>query len=185
MKNEVFISVDIETSGPIPGEYSMLSIGACLVSDISSSFECFVQPTSEKYDPEALQVIGFSLADFQAKGVPPDIAMSLFQDWIQGAVKDSTPIFVGFNSPFDWAFINYYFCRYLGVNPFGYTALDIKSMYFGKMNCSWRETRSSVISKRVGIPQESGHDALKDAQYQAKLFQSILDIKSGVGLHDS
>ncbi len=27
---EIFISVDIESSGPIPGEYSLLSIGAWL-----------------------------------------------------------------------------------------------------------------------------------------------------------
>lgn len=30
-KKEVFISVDIEASGPIPGEYDLLSIGMCLV----------------------------------------------------------------------------------------------------------------------------------------------------------
>lgn len=27
--NSIYISVDIEADGPIPGEYSMLSIGAC------------------------------------------------------------------------------------------------------------------------------------------------------------
>lgn len=31
--NECFISVDVETSGPIPGEFSLLSIGACVVPD--------------------------------------------------------------------------------------------------------------------------------------------------------
>ena len=30
-KKEVFISVDVETSGPIPGDYDLLSIGMCLV----------------------------------------------------------------------------------------------------------------------------------------------------------
>ncbi|MGL1984483.1 3'-5' exonuclease, partial [Escherichia coli] len=33
IKKEIFISVDIEASGPVPGKYSLLSIGACLVSD--------------------------------------------------------------------------------------------------------------------------------------------------------
>ncbi|MGB9037337.1 MAG: 3'-5' exonuclease, partial [Acinetobacter calcoaceticus] len=28
-KKEIFISVDVETSGPIPGIYDLLSIGAC------------------------------------------------------------------------------------------------------------------------------------------------------------
>ena len=31
--SEVFISVDVETAGPIPGEYSLLTIGACDVRD--------------------------------------------------------------------------------------------------------------------------------------------------------
>jgi hypothetical protein len=30
-KKEIFVSVDVEASGPIPGEYSLLSIGACHV----------------------------------------------------------------------------------------------------------------------------------------------------------
>ncbi|WP_268747167.1 hypothetical protein [Sphingobium sp. Ant17] len=30
-KREIFVSVDVETAGPIPGEYSLLSIGACSV----------------------------------------------------------------------------------------------------------------------------------------------------------
>jgi ribonuclease T len=30
-EREIYFSVDIEASGPIPGEYSMLSLGACLV----------------------------------------------------------------------------------------------------------------------------------------------------------
>ena len=29
--NEAYISVDVETAGPNPGQYSLLSIGACLV----------------------------------------------------------------------------------------------------------------------------------------------------------
>ena len=37
-KSEIFVSIDVETSGPIPGEYSLLSIGACLVSDPDTTF---------------------------------------------------------------------------------------------------------------------------------------------------
>lgn len=36
--DEVFISVDVETSGPILGEYSLLSIGACLVGGRDKTF---------------------------------------------------------------------------------------------------------------------------------------------------
>ncbi|RLA29121.1 MAG: 3'-5' exonuclease, partial [Gammaproteobacteria bacterium] len=37
---EVYLSVDVETSGPIPGEYSLLTIGACDVSDPKQTFSC-------------------------------------------------------------------------------------------------------------------------------------------------
>jgi hypothetical protein len=35
---DTFISVDVEASGPIPGEFSMLSLGACLVGQPTTSF---------------------------------------------------------------------------------------------------------------------------------------------------
>jgi hypothetical protein len=38
---EVYVSVDIETAGPVPGEYSMLSLGACLVENPTEQFYSF------------------------------------------------------------------------------------------------------------------------------------------------
>jgi len=43
-KREVFISTDVETSGAIPGEFSLLSIGACHVDDEALTFYCELQP---------------------------------------------------------------------------------------------------------------------------------------------
>src|SRR4030066_70658 len=40
--NELYISVDIEASGPCPPAYSMLSIGACLVGDYGAFDWAFV-----------------------------------------------------------------------------------------------------------------------------------------------
>jgi hypothetical protein len=42
-----------------------------------------------------------------------------------GASNPSEP----FNAPFDWSFVNYYFHRFTGANPFGFTALDIKAVH--------------------------------------------------------
>lgn len=49
LKDEEFISVDIEASGPIPGEYSMLSIGACQVDNIDNAFYVELRPISNAY----------------------------------------------------------------------------------------------------------------------------------------
>ncbi len=68
---EVYISVDVETSGPIPGKYSMLSLGACEVGHSERSFYVELRPTSQRYEPQAMQVVGRSLADLRIRvGTP-------------------------------------------------------------------------------------------------------------------
>ncbi len=173
-KREVFISVDVETAGPIPGEYSLLSIGACHVDDQARTFECELKPLNRNADPKALEVTGFSLDTFEQKGLPAREAMQRFDAWLTICLgPDDTPVFVGLNAPFDWSFVNYYFHRFLGRNPFGFTALDIKAFYMGATGCSWADTRSSKMTA-VLKPQRMGdHRALHDAQFQAELFRLI------------
>ena len=102
--------------------------------------------------------------------------MKAFAAWIETVVGEAdTPVFVGFNAPFDWSFINYYFHKFTGANPFGFTALDIKAYYMGATGSSWRETRSSVIDAHLKPKSKSDHNALHDAQYQAELFRLIRD----------
>jgi len=169
---EVFISVDIETAGPIPGEYSMLTVGACNVDDSTQTFACKIKPMSRLSAPGALEVSGLSLDDLERTGLAPDAAMRDFRDWIVTiALEGASPVFVGFNAPFDWSFVNYYFHKYLGSNPFGFSALDIKSYYMGVRGCSWSETRSSKVSADLKPKLRGDHDALHDAIYQAELFR--------------
>jgi DNA polymerase III epsilon subunit-like protein len=100
--------------------------------------------------------------------------MQNFRDWIGLAVGTTgIPIFVGFNAAFDWSFVNYYFHRYIGENPFGFSALDIKSLYMGATKCPWKETKSSHIATKLNPKLAGNHDALQDAQYQAELFRLI------------
>jgi DNA polymerase III epsilon subunit-like protein len=174
-KTEVFISIDVETAGPIPGEYSMLTLGACLAYPPGTAFSCEIKPTSNKFVPAALEVSGLSLERLQETGLTPQDAMSQFAAWI-GEVcgPDGQPVFVGLNAPFDWAFVNYYFHKFTGANPFGFTALDIKALYMGKTGCSWGDTRSSRIAERVSPTTESDHDALHDAVFQAELFRLVM-----------
>ena len=67
-----------------------------------------------------------------AEGVDPADAMQQFADWVaEVAPAGTAPIFVGFNAVFDWMFVDDYFQRFLERNPFGHSALDIKSYYLG------------------------------------------------------
>ena len=96
---ELFISVDIETSGPVPGEYSMLSIGACVIFDVSRTFACELKPTSAKSNPDAIRVSGLSLEKLAQTGLTPRDAMSEFSEWLlRVCMANTRPIFVGFNA---------------------------------------------------------------------------------------
>lgn len=171
---EIFVSVDVETSGPIPGEYSLLSIGACSVFDPDIGFTCELKPISDNFDRKALEVTGLSMQDMKKRGLEPETAMKAFFDWLSTlAGPEDLLVFVGFNAPFDWSFVNYYFHRFTGVNPFGFTALDIKALYMGAMGCSWRDTRSSKIAEHLKPTLSGTHDALLDARYQAEIFRLI------------
>ena len=172
-ENEVFISVDIEASGPIPGEYSMLSIGACDVYRPDRAFSCLIKPTSANAVPEAMAVTGLSLEDLSNDGLAPEIAMKQFAQWVGEVSGNGTPVLVGLNAPFDWSFVNYYFVRYLGLNPFGISALDIKALFMGAQKCSWKATRSSNMKSVTGAQGQGNHNALDDARFQAELFRLI------------
>jgi DNA polymerase III epsilon subunit-like protein len=170
--SEVFLSVDVETAGPIPGEYSMLSIGACNVDDETQVFSCDIKPINENADPKALEVSGLSLEQLRESGLTPVDAMEKFQAWAKSqAMAAQILVFVGLNASFDWSFVNYYFHKYLGANPFGFAALDIKAYYMGATGCAWSETRSSRLSADLKPRRHSDHTALRDAQYQAELFR--------------
>jgi len=167
---EAYFSVDIEAAGPVPPDYSLLSIGACRVDDLSREFYLEVQPINDNADPKALEVTGFSMERQTIVGVPPEPAMRNFAEWIAGSLSaNEKPVFVGMNAPFDWAFVNYYFLHFLGENPFGIGGLDIKALYMGATGCSWTDTRSS----RMPYPlqdKDRAHNALEDAKHQAGLF---------------
>lgn len=177
-KKEVFISVDIESAGPIPGEFSLLSIGACVIDSEKDIFQCEVKPINYNADPKALEVTGISLERLVKEGLTPQQAMTDFDDWL-ASISDGNKnlVFVGFNAPFDWSFINYYFWKFIGKNPFGFSALDIKAFYMGVTGCSWDDTRSSQIAKNLHPNSKGDHNPLHDAIYQAEIFKLIRNLR--------
>jgi ribonuclease T len=56
MPEELYICVDVETAGPTPGQYALLSIGACLVQDTSCTFYIELCPDSTVSIPEAMAI---------------------------------------------------------------------------------------------------------------------------------
>lgn len=177
---EIFISVDVETAGPIPGRYSLLSIGACDVHNTQRQFSCELKPVSNEYVPEALAVTGLSLDSLAKTGMDPKEAMTQFAAWTRSLSQNGESlVFVGFNAAFDWSFVNYYFYQFLGENPFGFAALDIKSLYMGAANSSWSDTRSSRMVEVLKPSPAGDHNALHDAIFQAELFRLARKVSRG------
>lgn len=108
-------------------------------------------------------------------GVKPVEAMQAFASWVKKVTpEDQRAVFVALNAPFDWMFINDYFHRYLGSNPFGHSALDIKAYFMGQTGVDWGETSLKHMSSHFLEERHLTHNALADAQDQAEIFKMIL-----------
>lgn len=122
--------VDIESDGPIPGDYSMICFGAVVVeSRLDRTFYGQLRPISDRFLPEALAVSGFS-REHALQFDPPETVMARFAEWLNG-VSNNRPIFISDNNGFDWQFINWYFHHFTGRNPFGFSSVNLGSLYKG------------------------------------------------------
>ena len=179
--DDAYVSVDVEASGPNPGTYSLLSIGACVVFDPTKTFYVELQPVTDAFTPEAMAVGGLDLERLREHGIPPEQATRQFRDWVSNSAPgDRTPVFVGLNAPFDWMFVADYFHRFLGHNPFGHKALDIKALFMGATGSRWNDTKFGHIAEHYGMAQRAlTHNALEDALAQAALFRSVIGELTG------
>lgn len=172
---EWYVSVDVEAAGPTPSLYALLSIGACLVARPEERFYIELQPVVLASLPEAAAVHHLSFERLTAEGVPPADAMARFAGWLDSVVPaGGRPVFVAFNAVFDWMFVNDYFYRFLGYNPFGHAALDIKAFYMGLRRTRWSETSMRVLSPHYLDGRMLSHHALDDALAQAEIFRRLL-----------
>jgi DNA polymerase III epsilon subunit-like protein len=171
-----FISVDVEASGPVPGEFSMLSLGACVVGKTEEQFYVELKPITHQQDAEAMRVNGLNHDDLQQRGTDPVQAMLAFESWIHHATPDGYgPVFVAYPATFDWMFVAYYFHRFLGRNPFGVTALDLTSIYAGQVSTATsRPWTVGDLERRLSADLPLTHNALEDAIAQSRVFEQLL-----------
>ena len=172
---EAYISIDVETAGPVPSQYAMLSIGACTLGEPRQKFYVELKPDKDNFLSEAIEISNLSMEKLAGEGVEPKIAMQSFTDWLMEVVPaGQRPLFVAFNAPFDWMFVNEYFFNYLGHNPFGHAALDIKSYFMGQEGVPWSQTGMWNLGERFLNRRQLSHHALQDAIDQAEIFEKML-----------
>jgi len=127
-----YVMVDIESDGPIPGDYSMICFGAVIVEPgLTRSFYGQLRPISERFVPEALAVSGFSREQCEAFD-EPRLVMERFRDWLIENCRGRL-FLISDNNGFDWQFVNWYFHHFVGANPFGHSSSNLGSLYKGLM----------------------------------------------------
>ena len=174
--DDLYISIDIESDGPIPGDYSMSSFGAVVAqAPFDRTFYRELKPITDKFVPEAAAVAGLSRDKLQAEGADPAQAMRDFAAWIKEECgRGRRPVAVFFNAPFDWQFINWYFHHFFGQNPLGISGLDVKALYMGASGKRrWSETAKAKIERHLRSSRRHTHHALSDAIEQAELFLNV------------
>jgi hypothetical protein len=166
-----YVMVDVEADGPIPGDYSMVCFGAVIVEPaLERTFYATLTPISEQWVPEALQVSGFSRED-TLKFADPGAEMARFESWLEDNVQGRA-IFVADNNGFDWQFVNWYFHHFLGRNPFGFSSMNLGSLYKGLV----RDTFANF--KHLRKTQHT-HHPVDDAMGNA---EALLHMKEAMGL---
>ncbi|WP_089941558.1 3'-5' exoribonuclease domain-containing protein [Candidatus Entotheonella palauensis] len=179
MAVEIYVSTDIEVDGPVPGTYSMLSIGsAAFTADKSliSTFEANLEtlPGATRHprnmawwtqQPEAWAAARTNLQ-------PPEQAMQAYHAWL--IALPGQPIFLGYPAAFDFMFVYWYLMTFVGESPFEHSALDIRSYAMAVMKRRYSESGKHRMPLTWFDETELTHVALDDAIQQGNLFCNML-----------
>ncbi len=152
MARATWFCVDIECSGPVPGWYDMVSIGAVDVAvrdgkrAIGDKFYAEIKPTAPSVDAGAMKVNGLDLDALRRDGRDLPEVLRALSIWVASrTAPGSKPVFVGHNAPFDWSFVSYAYHVHGQSNPFGYKALDTKALAMGALGIHWFDTSKEVL----------------------------------------
>ncbi len=176
---EIYISTDVETDGPIPGPHSMLSIGSAAYSADKTLLATFsanlatlpgasAHPKTAQWwatQPEAWAACRSNLEE-------PQAAMARYFEWLKSL--PGKPVFVAYPAGFDFLFVYWYLMHFVGESPFSHSALDVKSFAMAVMKTDYRLATKRNMPKRWFDPLPHSHVALDDAIEQGALFCNML-----------
>lgn len=168
---KTYIIVDVESNGPIPGDYSMTSLGAVVVDEkLNMEFKANIKPISDKQVAEMVTATNSMEAANSQDALEAKEAMIQFRDWLK-EVKDKTNnklVFISDNNGYDWMFVCWYLWHFVGENPLGYYSENMQALYRG-------------MEKNLGVKisdireRELIHDSLEDAKDNAKILLKLFE----------
>lgn len=192
-KVDAYFSADVETDGPIPGPFSILSFAIVYAGsfdgtrfvrprDYERTLYKELKPISETYEPEALHVNGLDRGRLCLEGEAPEVAMTAACHWIKNIAGSARPVLVAYPLSFDWTWLYWYFIRFsAGGSPFDYSrCFDIKTAFAVKAAIPISEAGRSRIYSSLRSKHIHTHNALDDAIEQAEIFANVFEWE-GVG----
>lgn len=191
---DVYFSADVETDGPIPGPFSMLSFAMVYAGSFDGKRFCRpqkyekvlykeVKPISEDFQQEALNVNGLDRSRLCVEGETPEEALADAYRWVKEAAGQANPVLVAYPLSFDWTWLYWYFIRFSKHgSPFGYSqCFDIKTALAVKAGIPISEARRSRLNP-ILVPKHSHtHHAIDDAIEQAEIFANIFEWEGAHG----
>jgi len=183
---DLYISCDVEADGPIPGPYSMTSLGAVVAGSYNGTtysaadpdaqtFYRELRPISTEYVPAAAAVSGLDRSALERDGADPATAMAEFAAWVREVSGDARPVFVAYPAGFDWMFVYWYLIRFTGESPFGHSScLDMKTLYAARSGAPINRSVKSAMPRDLHSRRRHTHHALDDAAEQADLFSNLM-----------
>ena len=185
---DLYISADVETDGPVPGPFSMLSFGLVVIGrfdgrrlqrpaeDTRATFYRELRPISEGFQPEALKLNGLDRGRLVTDGADPHDAMTTAAEWVQGHANGHRPVLVAYPVAFDWSFLYWYFERFSATgSPFGHSScLDIRTLYQAMAGTVFDRSAKRYMPPSLIPDAPHTHNALDDAVEQGELFANVL-----------
>ncbi|MGA2601867.1 MAG: 3'-5' exoribonuclease [Bryobacteraceae bacterium] len=185
---DAYFSADVETDGPIPGPFSILSFALVYAGsfdgtrferprEYSRSLYKELRPISENFEPEALRVNGLDRGRLCSEGESPDRAMTEASDWVRENAGRARPVLVAYPLSFDWTWLYWYFVRYsTNGSPFDYSrCFDVKTALAVKARIPISEAGRSSLADALRGKRVHTHHALDDAIEQAEIFANIFE----------
>jgi len=192
-KVDAYFSADVETDGPIPGPFSILSFGIVYAGCFDGRhferpkkydhvFYKELRPISEEFQLEALRVNGLDRWRLCLEGERPEKAMTEACRWIRGVAGNARPVLVAYPLSFDWTWLYWYFIKFSADgSPFDYSrCFDVKTALAVKAGIPISEAGRSNIDPLLRSQRPHSHHALEDAIEQAEIFANIFEWR-GVG----
>ena len=191
---DAYFSADVETDGPIPGPYSMLSFAFVYAGsfdgkrfdrprDYEQVLYKELKPISERFQEEALRINGLDRSRLCREGENPENAMTEASRWIRRTAGKAKPVLVAYPLSFDWSWLYWYFIQYSeDGSPFDYSrCFDIKTALAVKASVPISEAGRSRLQPSLLSRREHTHHAIDDAIEQAEIFANIFEWKGQNG----